>query len=138
MSSDQVIKPSMVVFAFDSLVNRLNGQPSPPIPADFPSQPFPLFVTWKLGPKSRVFGWKTSSNGYLRGCIGCFADLELGSGIEEYALTAALKDSRFPPVQMNEVPGLSCTVSLLTNFEECSNSYDWTLENHGIKIRFNA
>ena len=70
----------------------------------------------------------------LRGCIGCFADLELGSGIEEYALTAALKDSRFPPVQMKEVAGLSCTVSLLTNFEDCANAYDWNLQNHGIKM----
>jgi len=67
MSSEQVIKSSMVVYAFDSLsnfnqkiqftnkktlVNRLNGQPSPPIPADFPTEPYPLFVTWK-----------TSSNG---------------------------------------------------------------------------
>ncbi|CBY14241.1 unnamed protein product, partial [Oikopleura dioica] len=127
MSSEQVIKSSMVVYAFDSLINRLNGQPSPPIPADFPTEPYPLFVTWK-----------TSSNGYLRGCIGCFADLELGSGIQEYALTAALKDSRFPPVQMKEVTGLSCTVSLLTNFEDCSNAYDWNLQNHGIKIRFNS
>lgn len=67
MSSEQVIKSSMVVYAFDTLsnfnqkiqftnkktlVNRLNGQPSPPIPADFPTEPYPLFVTWK-----------TSSNG---------------------------------------------------------------------------
>ena len=81
-----------------------------------------------------LFVTKTLS---LRGCIGCFDDLELGSGIRDYALTAALRDSRFKPVQLNEVPGLSCTISLLTDFEPCSHAFDWTLENHGIRISFN-
>jgi len=72
----------------------------------------------------------------LRGCIGCFDNLELGSGIRDYALTAALRDSRFKPVELAEVEQLSCTVSLLTDFEPCSEPFDWTLENHGIRISF--
>ena len=72
----------------------------------------------------------------LRGCIGCFDNLELGSGIRDYALTAALRDSRFKPVELAEVEQLSCTVSLLTDFEPCYEPFDWTLENHGIRISF--
>jgi len=72
----------------------------------------------------------------LRGCIGCFDDLNLDSGISDYSLTAALRDSRFSPVQFNEIDKLSCTVSLLTDFEPCNDPFDWTLENHGIRISF--
>ena len=64
----------------------------------------------------------------LRGCIGCFDELNLSSGIYDYALTAALRDSRFKPVQESEIKELSCTVSLLTDFEPCRDPFDWTLE----------
>jgi uncharacterized protein (TIGR00296 family) len=72
----------------------------------------------------------------LRGCIGCFDNLELGEGIRNYTLTAALQDSRFSPVKLEEVEGLSCTVSLLTNFEPGKDCYDWSLQFHGIRIKF--
>ncbi|CBY42681.1 unnamed protein product [Oikopleura dioica] len=39
---------------------------------------------------------------------------------------------------MKEENRSSCTESLLTYFEDCSNAYDWNLQNHGIKIRFNS
>jgi len=122
-----VVKSSMAVYAFDCLIAKLKGKESPPVPADFPHESYPLFVTWK-----------TSANDHLRGCIGCFDDLELGAGIRDYALTAALRDSRFKPVQLNEVAGLSVTVSLLTQFEPCQHAFDWTLEKHGIRILFHV
>jgi len=120
-----VITKTMTAYAFDSLRSKLTNQPDPTVPIDFPTQGYPLFVTWKF-----------TSNGHLRGCIGCFDELNLSSGIYDYALTAALRDSRFKPVQESEIKELSCTVSLLTDFEPCRDPFDWTLENNGIRISF--
>ena len=36
-----------------------------------------------------------------------------------------MKDSRFKPIQMEEVPKLECGVSLLTNFEKGLDYLDW-------------
>eukprot|EP00916_Digyalum_oweni_P008789 GHVL01014659.1.p1 GENE.GHVL01014659.1~~GHVL01014659.1.p1 ORF type:complete len:134 (+),score=24.57 GHVL01014659.1:170-571(+) len=57
--------------------------------------------------------------------------------IQVYALMAALKDSRFSPVTIEEISHLSCTVSILYNFQKCQSPYDWTIGVHGIKIYFN-
>ncbi|XP_045431086.1 AMMECR1-like protein isoform X5 [Pipistrellus kuhlii] len=48
----------------------------------------------------------------------------------------ALKDSRFPPLTREELPKLSCSVSLLTNFEDASDYLDWEVGVHGIRIEF--
>nr|KAF6491688.1 AMMECR nuclear protein 1 [Molossus molossus] len=74
----------------------------------------PLFVTWKIGRDKR-----------LRGCIGTFSAMNLHSGLREYTLTSALKDSRFPPMTRDELPRLFCSVSLLTNFEDVCDYLDW-------------
>ncbi|PKK20228.1 Alport syndrome, mental retardation, midface hypoplasia and elliptocytosis chromosomal region gene 1 [Columba livia] len=85
----------------------------------------PLFVTWKIGRDKR-----------LRGCIGTFSAMNLHSGLREYTLTSALKDSRFPPVTRDELPRLFCSVSLLTNFEDVCDYMDWEVGVHGIRIEF--
>uniref|UniRef100_A0A8C9LAN7 AMMECR1 like n=1 Tax=Pavo cristatus TaxID=9049 RepID=A0A8C9LAN7_PAVCR len=85
----------------------------------------PLFVTWKTGRDKR-----------LRGCIGTFSAMNLHSGLREYTLTSALKDSRFPPLTREELPKLFCSVSLLTNFEDASDYLDWEVGIHGIRIEF--
>ncbi|XP_077147023.1 AMMECR1-like protein isoform X4 [Ranitomeya variabilis] len=48
----------------------------------------------------------------------------------------ALKDSRFPPLTREELPKLSCSVSLLTNFEDVGDFLDWEVGLHGIRIEF--
>ncbi|XP_009872622.1 PREDICTED: AMME syndrome candidate gene 1 protein-like, partial [Apaloderma vittatum] len=85
----------------------------------------PLFVTWKIGRDKR-----------LRGCIGTFSAMNLHSGLREYTLTSALKDSRFPPMTRDELPRLFCSVSLLTNFEDVCDYMDWEVGVHGIRIEF--
>ncbi|KAI8127848.1 hypothetical protein CVS40_2106 [Lucilia cuprina] len=85
----------------------------------------PLFVTWKTGRDKR-----------LRGCIGTFSAMHLHSGLREYALTSALKDSRFAPISRDELPKLTVSVSILQNFEEANGHLDWTLGVHGIRIEF--
>ncbi|KDO44429.1 hypothetical protein CISIN_1g0281851mg, partial [Citrus sinensis] len=77
----------------------------------------PLFVTWK----------KVVNGGEprLRGCIGTLEARCLINGFKDYALTSALKDRRFPPIQARELPSLECTVSILTDFETANNYLDW-------------
>lgn len=68
----------------------------------FTSKTSPLFVTWHIGRDRR-----------LRGCIGTFSPLNLHAGLKEYALTSALRDSRFPPISRDEIPKLTVSVSIL-------------------------
>lgn len=89
----------------------------------------PLFVTWNT--ISRRSGHRS-----LRGCIGTFEAQDLDSGLSEYALTSALHDMRFPPVEAPELPSLEVAVTLLTDFEDADDPMDWTLGVHGLRISF--
>lgn len=66
------------------------GQRSPPSTATnkMERQEHPLFVTWNTVNER-------TGNKSLRGCIGTFDAVELGSGLKSYALTAY--EPRFPP-----------------------------------------
>lgn len=85
----------------------------------------PLFVTWKIGKDKR-----------LRGCIGTFNAMNLQSGLREYAITSAFKDSRFSPITRDEFPKLSVSVSILRHFEDGDDYLDWEVGVHGIRIEF--
>ncbi|KAM9039596.1 AMMECR1-like protein isoform X1 [Sarcophilus harrisii] len=119
-----VVTAEMCCYCFDVLYCHLYGFPQPRLPR-FTNDPYPLFVTWKTGRDKR-----------LRGCIGTFSAMNLHSGLREYTLTSALKDSRFPPLTREELPKLFCSVSLLTNFEDASDYLDWEVGVHGIRIEF--
>ncbi|KAM4693738.1 AMMECR1-like protein isoform 2-T2 [Discoglossus pictus] len=119
-----VVTSEMGCYCFDVLYCHLHGFPQPRLPR-FTNDPYPLFVTWKAGRDKR-----------LRGCIGTFSAMNLHSGLREYTLTSALKDSRFPPLTREELPKLSCSVSLLTNFEDVGDFLDWEVGVHGIRIEF--
>ncbi|CAN9509428.1 unnamed protein product [Ophioblennius macclurei] len=119
-----VVSAEMCCFCFDVLYCHLYGHHPPRTPR-FTNDPYPLFVTWKIGRDKR-----------LRGCIGTFSAMNLHSGLREYTLTSALKDSRFPPMTRDEMPRLFCSVSLLTNFEDVGDYLDWEVGVHGIRIEF--
>jgi uncharacterized protein (TIGR00296 family) len=87
-----------------------------------------LFCTWN---KSTRLGEPR-----LRGCIGTLEPRSLRSALPEYALTSALRDRRFPPVALAELPYLHCTVSLLHSFEAGAGWDDWEVGTHGIIINF--
>jgi uncharacterized protein (TIGR00296 family) len=55
-----------------------------------------------------------------------------------YSLIAALQDTRFRPVTLEEVPTLSAYISLLTDFEVIEDPLDWTVGTHGIEIEFDG
>jgi len=92
------------------------------------TESYPLFVTWNTVSRS---GHKS-----LRGCIGTFEALPLASGLATYALTSAFDDTRFSPILASSLPSLSCSLTLLADFEPCDNALDWTLGRHGLRISF--
>ncbi|XP_052185046.1 uncharacterized protein At2g38710 isoform X2 [Diospyros lotus] len=112
-------KREMVVYCFDTLLAHYNSHEAPP-PSFHEDSQHPLFVTWK----------KAANGGEprLRGCIGTLEARSLINGFRDYALTSALRDRRFPPIQAKELPYLECTVSILTNYE---------IGKHGMIIEFN-
>ncbi|XP_073124886.1 uncharacterized protein At2g38710 [Henckelia pumila] len=116
----------MVVYCFDTLVAHYNSEQAPP-PA-FDEGQHPLFVTWKKA----VNGGEPR----LRGCIGTLEARGLINGFKDYALTSALSDRRFPPIQAKELPNLECTVSILINYEIARDYLDWEVGKHGIIIEF--
>ncbi|KAF6219193.1 hypothetical protein HO133_005018 [Letharia lupina] len=113
--------------SFFSFGSRRSQQPSPAPPLK--EEEHPLFVTWNtISPRS--------GNKSLRGCIGTFEAQELEAGLRGYALTAAFDDHRFPAISLPELPTLSTSITLLTNFTPASHPLDWTLGTHGIRISF--
>jgi uncharacterized protein (TIGR00296 family) len=116
----------MVVYCFDTLVSHYNSEHPPP-PA-FDDGQHPLFVTWKKA----VNGGEPR----LRGCIGTLQPRDLINGFKDYALTSALRDRRFSPIEPRELPYLECTVSILTNYETATDYLDWEVGKHGTIIEF--
>lgn len=120
-----VVCDEMIYYCFDvinSYLHKTYDKLKKPL---FPDQEFPLFVTWSIGREKR-----------LRGCIGTFSPLNLHEGLREYAITSAFRDSRFNPISKEELSKLSCSVSLLTNFEPAKDWSDWHIGKHGIRIEF--
>lgn len=85
----------------------------------------PLFVSWHKA-SSRAGGGER-----LRGCIGTLEARPLRAGLRDYALTSALRDRRFSPIEARELPALRCTVSLLSAFEPAAAWDDWEVGTHG-------
>jgi hypothetical protein len=48
----------------------------------------------------------------------------------------AFDDTRFHPIPSSQLPSLSCSLTLLSTFEPCSDALDWDLGTHGIRISF--
>lgn len=121
------------IYAFHVLESRLTNVPVRLSLAEIQRElsyttqdpPSPLFITWSKGKSME-----------LRGCIGTFSPLELERGIRDYALISALEDHRFGAIQLKELPLLTVSVTLLQNFKDAEDAYDWTLGKHGIRISF--
>ena len=79
--------------------------------------------------------WKTDAH-ELRGCIGTISAINLIEGLQQFSIKSALKDHRFSPIQTNELESLTCSVSLLTDYEKCSKYDDWIIGKHGVSITF--
>lgn len=126
LKNGTVARPEMCFFCFDVLNSHLNCLEPPKAP-DFCNDPYPIFVTWE-----------TSKERRLRGCIGTFGAKNLHLGLREYAVTSAVKDSRFSPITQDELPKLRVAVSLLRHFEDGSDYLDWEVGVHGISIEYHS
>jgi uncharacterized protein (TIGR00296 family) len=123
-----VVTPEHCAYCFDVLHEHFDKSATVVVPA-LTKDKYPLFVTWKKRDNN-----DDEKEYQLRGCIGTFSAQRLQTGLRDYALTSALKDSRFSPMRHHELPYLQCTVSLLTDFEPASAWDDWKIGVHGITI----
>lgn len=125
-SHELVASTEHCLFCFDTLIAYLSSERGP-VPV-FPNADCPLFVTWNIS--AGHAHWR------LRGCIGTLEPRQLHTALKDYTLTSALRDTRFSPIQLKEVPSLKCTVSLLSCFEPAADWTDWEVGVHGLIIKF--
>jgi len=106
---------------FEALAAHLKSEPLPRFVEAVDA--VPLFVTWK-------------KQGRLRGCIGNLQPQAFPHGLVHYAIEAGVKDSRFDPMDFEELTTCTVGVSLLVNFEPNLKWDEWEVGTHGIVIRF--
>ncbi|KAK8809830.1 hypothetical protein WA158_000773 [Blastocystis sp. Blastoise] len=118
-----VVKKEMMMYCFDTLLNKLIKYPMPKPEFDTNLE-YGIFVTLE----KKVF-----KQYELRGCIGNLSPISLSS-LSEYALYSAFEDNRFHSLNASELPKLRVEVSLLYDFEDRDNVMDWEVGKHGIYI----
>ncbi len=75
-------------------------------------------------------------NGQLRGCIGRFEpDIPLSQVVSQMAISAAVQDSRFTPVQADELNDLEYEISVLSPLRKINDWRQIELGKHGVQIR---
>jgi AmmeMemoRadiSam system protein A len=75
-------------------------------------------------------------HGELRGCIGYIIPIKpLYLTVREVAESAALRDPRFPPVSVRELPELEYEISALSPIRKIENVNEIQVGKHGIIIR---
>ena len=133
--------PAHVSHCFATLHAQLAGEPAPT--PSFEDALCPLFVTWMKIPGRLLDTYRSAdAKGHgdprlaLRGCIGTLEPRRLHAALRDYTLNSALRDGRFQPVSLSELPSLECTVSLLTDFEVGAHYADWDVGLHGIIVEF--
>ena len=74
--------------------------------------------------------------GDLRGCIGTFSEEEpLYKNVGNMAVSAATEDSRFIPIQANELSRLELEISVLTPRKRISDPSEIIIGKHGIYLK---
>ena len=86
----------------------------------------PLFVTWNT-----VSGTRLSARVHRHLSVPTPR-----RRAAEYATISALHDTRFSPIVKEELSELQAAVTLLTDFEEADDAYDWEVGTHGIRLSF--
>jgi AmmeMemoRadiSam system protein B/AmmeMemoRadiSam system protein A len=77
-----------------------------------------------------------NKKGNLRGCIGYIQAVKpLYKSVSEMAVSAALKDPRFPPVSPQEIPDLTIEISVLTPLQKLENLEDVKVGRDGLYIK---
>jgi AmmeMemoRadiSam system protein B/AmmeMemoRadiSam system protein A len=72
----------------------------------------------------------------LRGCIGTFnQDTPIYKNVQEMAVSAATKDSRFPPVKSEELKDIQIEISILSIPQKISDWHEIELGRDGVIIK---
>jgi len=75
----------------------------------------------------------------LRGCIGTFSEEEpLYRNVEKMAVSSATSDSRFPPIQPDELSRLQVEISVLTPRQRIHDPSEIEIGKHGIYVKRGA
>lgn len=102
----------------------------------------PLFVTWDKRYRTMSSGENEDEEEIeyrLRGCIGTLSsNQELIIALKNFTIASAFRDQRFHPITAKDLKDLRVGISLLVNYETCSNCYDWVVGVHGIIITFQS
>ncbi|MEW6571237.1 MAG: AmmeMemoRadiSam system protein A [Nitrospirota bacterium] len=97
--------------------------------------PLPENLSPKLAQKAGVFVC-LKKHGQLRGCIGTFLPATSCIGMETIlnAISAATRDPRFPPVQLDELESLEYTVDILSCPEKVEEISQLNPKKYGVII----
>jgi AmmeMemoRadiSam system protein A len=119
-------KETMLKLARESISNYLIGNKNTSAKlglSEIMNQKYGVFITLKEG-------------GKLRGCIGRFnPDKSLYQTIEDIAISAATRDSRFDPVAPEELNQIDIEISILTPLKKIESIDQIQLGKHGIYIK---
>lgn len=110
-SLDEDVKDQLLQIAMESVKAAVKGtKPSIGTIPKIGTQPYGVFVT-------------LNKNGALRGCMGDLkGQTPLYKGIMENARNAALNDTRFDPVKIDELSSLEIEISILSKPEDVQYS----------------
>lgn len=99
-------------------------------PADLPSE---------MAERAGVFV-SLKKDGELRGCIGTFAPTakNIAEEILQNAVSAALRDPRFPPVKKEELDALVYSVDVLTEPELVAGADALDVKKYGVIVEYRA
>lgn len=97
--------------------------------------PYPLLTIDESAESPFFVTLKIAKNSELRGCIGSLRPRK-HADLSSYAIKSAFHDSRFPPLESEELEHLEVTVSLLIDFEPAKHPFDWQIGVHGIWLEF--
>jgi AmmeMemoRadiSam system protein A len=88
-------------------------------------------------PAAGVFVTLRNADGSLRGCIGSIAPVEpdVASETVRSAVLAAMRDPRFPMVELDELPSLRIEVSVLEPEEPADGLSDLDPSVYGVIVR---
>lgn len=90
----------------------------------------------KLAERAGVFVSMKTRNGELRGCVGTVTPMRknIAEEIIHNAVAAATEDSRFAPVQLDELPDLMFSVDILSPPEPVSDVSDLNPKRYGVMV----
>ena len=116
----------LCVFVFEVVIQNFTKIETPIIfPEIFNTQKYPVLVSWYTGDEQK-----------FRGSMGSFDSDFLEKNLRKFAMASAFHDPNYPPIDENEVPALNCVITILVNFQDAKDCYDWDVRRNGIQISF--